>query len=265
MVDAPKLPVTIDGLESCWRSMGALLAGLDDDEWNVPSLCPGWTVRDVVVHLAGMEYTMAGETPGSMSDSIPLFKMVDFAAEVAPLSPSALLNRFREVIAVRRAEVTRLTTADFNLPSLIPGGSGTYGRFLAIRVFDWWVHELDIRFPLSIVDHESGPAAETAMNEIERSLPYIVGKKVGLSDGLGITFEIEGPIRRSMRVVVNGRARLVETLENPDVVVWADSTTFALLACGRIDPQSAIDARRIAWTGNPTWGEAAARLLAFTI
>ena len=25
---------------------------MTDDQWNVPSLCPGWTVRDVVQHLA---------------------------------------------------------------------------------------------------------------------------------------------------------------------------------------------------------------------
>jgi uncharacterized protein (TIGR03083 family) len=30
----------------------ALATGLTDDQWTVPSLCPGWTVRDVVVHLA---------------------------------------------------------------------------------------------------------------------------------------------------------------------------------------------------------------------
>ena len=30
----------------------ALASRLTDDQWTVPSLCPGWTVRDVVVHLA---------------------------------------------------------------------------------------------------------------------------------------------------------------------------------------------------------------------
>ena len=30
----------------------ALASCLADDQWTVPSLCPGWTVRDVVVHLA---------------------------------------------------------------------------------------------------------------------------------------------------------------------------------------------------------------------
>ncbi|RSM43453.1 hypothetical protein DMB66_53375 [Actinoplanes sp. ATCC 53533] len=28
-----------------------LLAELDDDQWRQPSLCPGWTVRDVAAHL----------------------------------------------------------------------------------------------------------------------------------------------------------------------------------------------------------------------
>ena len=30
----------------------ALVSRLTDDQWTVPSLCPGWTVRDVIVHLA---------------------------------------------------------------------------------------------------------------------------------------------------------------------------------------------------------------------
>jgi len=30
-------------------------AGLDDDGWNRPSRCAGWTVRDVLGHLAGAE------------------------------------------------------------------------------------------------------------------------------------------------------------------------------------------------------------------
>jgi len=29
-----------------------LASRLTEDQWNVPSLCPGWAVRDVVVHLA---------------------------------------------------------------------------------------------------------------------------------------------------------------------------------------------------------------------
>ena len=33
------------------RGLAGLLDELSDDEWRRPSLCPGWTVRDVAAHL----------------------------------------------------------------------------------------------------------------------------------------------------------------------------------------------------------------------
>lgn len=33
------------------RALGAILATLDDAEWATPSLCPGWTARDVAAHV----------------------------------------------------------------------------------------------------------------------------------------------------------------------------------------------------------------------
>ena len=47
--------------------------------------------------------------------------------------------------------------------------------------------------------------------------------------------------------------------------VPADTTTFIMLACGRIDPQEQIDAGRISWRGDEAWGEKAARNLRFTM
>ena len=64
---------------------------------------------------------------------------------------------------------------------------------------------------------------------------------------------------------VDGRAAVVDGLDDPSVEVTADSLTFVQLACGRIDPQQAIDDGRISWTGDAEWGENAARNLAFTM
>jgi len=33
------------------------LAGLEDAQWETPSLCPGWSVHDVVVHLVATAKT----------------------------------------------------------------------------------------------------------------------------------------------------------------------------------------------------------------
>ncbi len=55
-----------DDLEAEQDRLADILAGLSGAQWATPSLAPGWTVRDVVVHLAqGEELAVArlGGTP----------------------------------------------------------------------------------------------------------------------------------------------------------------------------------------------------------
>lgn len=255
----------IENLGRCFDSFDALVGGLTDEQWATPSLCPGWTVRGVTAHLGAIEHMLVGKAPGSMTDSLPFDLVGEWLSSVEALSNADFLERYRATITTRRAELDAMTDEQLELPSATPVGPGTYGRFMAVRVFDYWVHEQDVRVPLGLPGHESGPAAEMAIDEIHMSLPYIVGKKVGLPDGTSIRFELTGPVERTMNVAVIGRAGLVDTLDAPDVTLTTDSTTFALLACGRIDPQDPIDRERITWSGDPSLGEQAARNLRFTM
>ena len=68
-----------------------------------------------------------------------------------------------------------------------------------------------------------------------------------------------------MFVKVDGRASVVDHLKEATCVINADSRTFVMLACGRIDPQAEIDAGRISWTGDNEWGERVAKNLRFTM
>jgi putative sterol carrier protein len=136
---------------------------------------------------------------------------------------------------------------------------------MAIRVFDNWVHERDIRVPLGLPGDDAGPAAEASLDEVQRSLGYIVGKKIGLEDGKGIAFDITGPVSRRMLVKVDGRAAVTNELPNPDATLTTDSLTFMLLACGRIDPEEPIADGRVKWTGDDEIGGRAARSLRFTM
>jgi hypothetical protein len=147
----------------------------------------------------------------------------------------------------------------------MPTGPGTYGRFLAIRVFDFWVHERDITTPLGRVTDDTGVAAEIALAEVENSIGYIVGKKVGVADGKSIAFRLTGPIVREIDVAVDGRAKKVDHLDHPNVTLTTDSTTFIQLACGRIDPQIPIDSGAVTWKGDDELGDRAARNLRFTM
>lgn len=245
------------------RALETLFSGLSDDQWAVPSLCPDWDARGVFVHRVSVEHALTGWAPST--ETPPPFQLAgEFEGEVADLSNAALLDRAREVWAARRADLEGLTQADVDAPSMTPAGIGVYGDFLRIRIMDSWVHERDVAVPLGIATDDSGPRAEYAVDEVEGAVGYIVGKKIGLTDGLGISFHVTGGVTRDIHVKVDGRAAAVDTLDDPVCEVTADVLTFMLLACGRVDPQEKIDAGLITWTGDAEWGEKAARNLAYT-
>jgi uncharacterized protein (TIGR03083 family) len=258
------LATTEDSLLQCYDAIEALMAKLDADQWRVQSLCPGWTARDVVRHLAMMERVMTGWLPASAEDMPDFGQGEPFAQEIAFDDPT-FVAMVKETFAARRADLAALTASDMDRPSWTPVGTKTFGRFLEIRVFDFWVHERDITTPLRWPTDDTGPRAEIALGEVEGSLGYIVGKRVGLPDGSSIVFHLTGPIVRDLAVVLDGRARLVDHVSHPDVELTTDTLTFIQLACGRIDPQEQIDAGRVHWTGNDEFGDRAARNLRFTM
>ncbi|GAA4309835.1 hypothetical protein GCM10023178_74440 [Actinomadura luteofluorescens] len=47
--------------EQTIRSTLALAATLSDDDWDRPTECPGWTVKDQFSHLAGVERDLLGD------------------------------------------------------------------------------------------------------------------------------------------------------------------------------------------------------------
>ena len=247
-------------LEHCYDAFEVLCTDLSDDEWQVQSLCPDWSMRGVVDHVTSIEAVMAGWLPDDDKTPPPFERADEFLADETPY-----VDKVHGVYDRRRRDLAALTDEDLARPSWMPVGPGTYGRFLAIRVFDFWVHERDITTPLGRDTDDGGVAAEIALEQVENSIGYIVGKRVGLPDGKSLTFDLTGPLARRLHVAVDGRAARVDHVERPDVTVTADSTTFIQLACGRIDPQEQIDSGAISWTGDDELGDRAARNLRFTM
>ena len=259
------LATTVGSLEQCYDAIEALCDRMDAEQWQAQSLCPEWKARDVVQHLATMERVMTGWLP-SGTEELPHFDRVAAVDEqMKELGDAALSGLVEQIFAARRSELAALTAADLDRPSWTPVGVKTYGRFLEIRVFDFWVHERDITTPLGWPTDDTGVRAEIALGEVEGSLGYIVGKRIGLPAGSSIVFHLTGPILRDISVAVDGRAKVVDHVDNPDVEVTTDSLTFVQLACGRIDPQEQIRAGLISWTGNDELGDRAARNLRFTM
>ena len=260
----PTMADYIDTHEAVFADYNDLCGRLADEELATQSLCPEWDVRDVITHVVGVETVLDGWVP-SVDKPPPFGKLGAFEAEAGGLTQEEFAARIAEITASRLADLKGLDPAAVDEPSITPAGVATYGRFLQIRLFDFWVHWRDIAIPLGEPTDDSGFAAEAALQEVVDGIGYIVGKKIGLPEGKSIVFHITGGVERDIAVVVDGRATLVDAVESPDVEVTADVGTFVLLAAGRIDPQEQIDAGKITWTGDGQWGEQAARNLAYTM
>ena len=252
-------------LVQCYDAIESLAGRMDATGWGAQSLCPDWDMRGVIEHLGMMERVMTGWLPESADDVPPLDRIGPYHEEMAALDDAAFAARIGEIFARRRFDLSALIEADLTRPSWTPIGPRSYGGFLEIRIFDFWVHERDIATPLGWPTEDTGPRAEIALGQVEGSIGYIVGKKIGLPDGASIVFHLTGPVKRDLPVVVDGRASAVDHVEHPDVELTTDTVTFVQLAAGRIDPQRQIDAGLVTWTGDPELGERAARTLKFTI
>lgn len=240
------------------------LAGrLSDEQMAVQSLCPDWDVRGVINHAIGAEYWMTGWEPSDTAPP-PFERFGEFEARARGTSRSEFAQIVAETTATRLDELRAMDPEVLVRPALTPAGLFSYGRFLQVRVFDLWVHARDIAIPLGESLDDSGFSAETSLQEVDDSIGYVVGKKIGLPDPMSIAFRIRGAVDRDILVRVDGRAARVTELADPDVEVFSDVCTFVMLAAGRIDPQEQIDADKISWSGDPHWGETAARSLAYT-
>ncbi len=252
--------------EPVWASIDDLLSSMSDEDWATPSLCPDWSMRGVITHLAGVESMLAQWMPDSADDPLPFAAVIEYTTIASGWSNADLVADYRRLIDLRRRQLAELADEIYDGPSATPVGPGTYRRFMDIRVFDFWVHERDMRIPLGRpAVSEAGPAAERSVEEVAMSIGYIVGKKIGLPDGKSIAFDLTGPVQRRICAAVEGRAKAVDQLDDPSVTVSTDSTTFVMLACGRIDPDEQISRGTISWTGDDEIGAHAARSLRFTM
>lgn len=238
----------LPGLFACWDSIDELLGGLSEAQWDELTPLPGWSVRAVVAHLIGVESMLLGLSLPEVDADVLALEHVrnDIGAMnerwVRHLSadPAAdLLARFRAVTHERRSALTELSGPDWNAVTMTPAGPDSYGRFMRIRIFDCWMHEHDIRDAVRQPVSDAalaGPAATLALDELGSSMGFVVGKLGKAPEGSRIVIDLTGPLARTIRVAVDGRAQLVDDFgdQPPTATIRLDGLLFTRLAGGRV-------------------------------
>ncbi|MCP2360245.1 uncharacterized protein (TIGR03084 family) [Nonomuraea thailandensis] len=161
-----------DDLQAEYEQLDTVLAALTPAQWSHPSAAAGWTVSDVVLHLAQTEELAAASIRGELAGPRArgeVDAMADSAvAAERDIAPADLLARWRAATAFMPAALrahprgNRLTWV---AASLSPATLAT------TRLAEHWAHALDITDPLGIPYPDTARLRHIAWLG-HRTLPY---------------------------------------------------------------------------------------------
>ncbi|MGB3303700.1 maleylpyruvate isomerase family mycothiol-dependent enzyme [Gordonia sp. (in: high G+C Gram-positive bacteria)] len=265
----PQEPL-IDALETQWQALHDLVSPLTDEQWTTESVLPGWQVRDIMAHIVGTESMISGLQPDETVDVKEREHVKNAIGELnerwidhyRARSRDALMADFASVTAGRLKSLRGMTEGQWDADSATPVGPDTYGRFMRVRDFDCWVHEIDLRDSLNLGKPENVAPAQFAIREIEMSLPYVVGKKARAEVGSVVAFDITGLYPLTIFISTEDRSAVVPAIEGkPDVTLKLDAVDLARLAGNR----PLANPKNVEIIGDTDLGVAVVRSLHFMI
>jgi len=163
-----------DDLEAEQEQLHAVLAGLTEDQWRTPSAAAGWSVADVVLHLAqteeGVVASAAGRMVGPAADrsALSVDEWADQWVKAERTAPTEVLARWDEA---RRGAVAALRSAEPSQPLPWVGPPLKPATLATTRLAEHWAHALDITDPLGVPYPDTARLRNVAWLA-HRTLPY---------------------------------------------------------------------------------------------
>jgi uncharacterized protein (TIGR03084 family) len=171
-----------DDLAAEQERLESILDGLDEASWLAPSAAAGWTVNDVVLHLAQTEEMVAasaagGGGTGSWPESVAVEQAADQLVQAERAEPDVVFQRWRQA---RRAALTALRGADPGQPLRWVAAPLKPATLATTRLAEHWTHGLDVTVPLGIGFPDTERLRHVAWLA-HRSLPYALAISGGQS------------------------------------------------------------------------------------
>jgi len=163
-----------DDLEAEQDRLEAILGDLDDVAWAAPSAAAGWSVADVVLHLAQTEEGVVAGADGSefrdrwVGAAGTLDELMDRWVQAERASPAVVFERWR---TARRAALSALRQADPQHPFPWAAAPLKPRALATTRLAEHWAHGLDVTGPLGVPFPDTDRLRHVAWLA-HRSLPY---------------------------------------------------------------------------------------------
>jgi uncharacterized protein (TIGR03083 family) len=220
----------------------ALVTSLSEDEWEKPTACPQWNVRQMLAHVTGAAASYARWSEFKRQNSLKVqrpyrvsgLSFLDSLNQIqvddrASATPAALIDELQTVgpraIATRARLPVLLRGLRVPLPALgiVPFGYLTD----LIYTRDMWMHRLDLcratQREMVVTPEHDGRIVSLVMRDLAKKLAATLQKK-------SIVYHLSGR--------VGGTWQLGAKMP-PAATIQLDVLDFNLLASGRLTPEEA--------------------------
>ncbi|MEU3346931.1 maleylpyruvate isomerase family mycothiol-dependent enzyme [Streptomyces sp. NPDC006700] len=248
----PTLQPYADAWTHSVEAISELMQPLVEADWNRRTPCPGWSVRDVVSHIIGMDCEMLGDPRPIHALPRDLFhvtnehqRYMEMQVDVRRHHTSPEMTSELEYTIIRRNRQLRNESRDPGTKVRGPlSAEITLEDAMRYRAFDIWVHEQDLRVALGRPGNLDSPGALVARDHLLAALPDVVAVKADAPRSSAIVFDVHGPVEflRTIRVDIQGRGTLeTSPALGPAATLALDWETYVRLACGRTTPEAVAD------------------------
>jgi uncharacterized protein (TIGR03084 family) len=227
--------------------LAAVLDGLDEAGWAAPSRCAGWSVSDVVLHLAQTNEMAVGSLDGSYSEVVArlaggLPPVTDVDAGVDAMvakerggSPQEVRARWDRSVAAMAAG---FEAVDPDEKVTWVAGQLRAGTLAVTRLTETWIHTGDVAAGVGVQLQPADRLWHVA-RLAWRTLPY--------------AFQRDGrpppePVAFHLRAPSGGTWDFVPDDVQPATVVRGDGAELCAVASRRVDP---ADTALIAYGAEP--------------
>src|SRR5437867_4631216 len=216
--------------------LDGLVAGLDEEGWALPSRCPGWTIADVVLHVAQTDEAAVASAEGRLGDAAAVFgsptnapagatvdDLADLAVRAQRGRPGREVHERWRAASTAQLKAFRACEAGDRLRWAV--GEMAAVTLATTRLAEGWIHTGDVAAGLGRELAPTGrlkPIARLAW----RTLPYAFARARQ-------TFS--GPIALSL-TAPDGTTWEFNPDEPAATIVTGPALDFCLVAARRSDP-----------------------------
>ncbi|MFH8732430.1 MULTISPECIES: maleylpyruvate isomerase family mycothiol-dependent enzyme [unclassified Streptomyces] len=248
----PSLQSYADAWTHSIEAISELVTPLVEGEWSRATPCPGWSVRDIVSHVIGLDCEMLGDPRPIHTLPRDLYhvqnehqRYMEMQVDVRRHHTAPEMTSELEYTIIRRSRQLRNESREPG--ALVRGPLGTEETLefaMRKRAFDVWVHEQDLRVALGRPGNLDSPGAYVTRDMLLAVLPKVVAKDASAPANSAVVFDVHGPVEflRTVRVDAEGRGTIDGAPSlGPAATLSLDWETFVKLACGRVTPDAVSD------------------------